>query len=108
MISEVKKDKITYAPLPEKYEAGTMPTAEVITFNESLKFIQSIGIDNLIKHEKEITNYALEKLIKINSIKIIGNPKNRSEEHTSELQSQAYLVCRLLLEKKKTNCYTNH
>ena len=27
---------------------------------------------------------------------------NRSEEHTSELQSQAYLVCRLLLEKKKT------
>ena len=28
-------------------------------------------------------------------------PKKRSEEHTSELQSQAYLVCRLLLEKKK-------
>ena len=27
----------------------------------------------------------------------------RSEEHTSELQSQAYLVCRLLLEKKKNN-----
>ena len=30
--------------------------------------------------------------------------KTRSEEHTSELQSQAYLVCRLLLEKKKKNC----
>src|SRR2546425_6818288 len=30
-----------------------------------------------------------------------GNPGNRSEEHTSELQSLAYLVCRLLLEKKK-------
>src|SRR2546425_1512834 len=29
--------------------------------------------------------------------------QNRSEEHTSELQSLAYLVCRLLLEKKKTN-----
>src|SRR3712207_7357603 len=28
---------------------------------------------------------------------------NRSEEHTSELQSRQYLVCRLLLEKKKTN-----
>jgi len=78
MISEVNKDKIIYAQLPEKYEAGTMPTAEVITFNESIKFIQSIGIDNLIKHEKEITNYALEKLIKINSIKIIGNPKNKA------------------------------
>src|SRR2546425_5236456 len=30
-----------------------------------------------------------------------SNPKGRSEEHTSELQSLAYLVCRLLLEKKK-------
>src|SRR2546425_7095462 len=30
----------------------------------------------------------------------------RSEEHTSELQSLAYLVCRLLLEKKKTDCTT--
>ena len=78
MISEVKKDKILYAPLPEKYEAGTMPTAEVIAFNESIKFMESIGKDNLMKHEKEITNYALEKLRKINSLKIIGNPKNKA------------------------------
>src|SRR3712207_7751377 len=33
---------------------------------------------------------------------------NRSEEHTSELQSRQYLVCRLLLEKKKINHKTNH
>jgi len=78
MISEVKKDKIIYGSLPEKYEAGTMPTAEVIAFNESIKFIKSVGMDNLIKHEKEITNYALEKLNKINSVKIIGNPKNKA------------------------------
>src|SRR3712207_6926875 len=32
----------------------------------------------------------------------------RSEEHTSELQSRQYLVCRLLLEKKKPNAYTLH
>ena len=78
MISEVKKDKITYAPLPEKYEAGTMPTAEVVAFNESIKFINSIGIENVIKHENEITSYALEKLKKINSVNIIGNPKNKA------------------------------
>src|SRR3712207_8060134 len=34
---------------------------------------------------------------------LIGMPVARSEEHTSELQSRQYLVCRLLLEKKKTN-----
>ena len=78
MISEVTKDKITYAPLPEKYEAGTMPTAEVVAFNESIKFMQSIGIENIVKHENEITNYALEKLKRINSVNIIGNPKNKA------------------------------
>src|SRR2546425_12089791 len=35
----------------------------------------------------------------------IAKPPNRSEEHTSELQSLAYLVCRLLLEKKKKQNY---
>jgi cysteine desulfurase/selenocysteine lyase len=78
MISEVKKDRITYAPLPEKYEAGTMPTAEVIAFNESIKFMESIGIENIVKHENELTNYALEKMKRINSVNIVGNPKNKA------------------------------
>ena len=78
MISEVKKNNITYAPLPEKYEAGTMPTAEIITFNESIKFMKAVGIKNIVEHEKEITNYALEKLKQINSVNIIGNPKNKA------------------------------
>src|SRR3712207_8942716 len=38
-----------------------------------------------------------------------GRPANsRSEEHTSELQSRQYLVCRLLLEKKKKSDQTKH
>src|SRR5687767_1469438 len=37
------------------------------------------------------------------AIETTTHERNRSEEHTSELQSLAYLVCRLLLEKKKTN-----
>src|SRR2546422_1438127 len=34
-----------------------------------------------------------------------GHPNDRSEEHTSELQSRLHLVCRLLLEKKKMNAH---
>src|SRR2546422_7969278 len=34
---------------------------------------------------------------------VLKNPNDRSEEHTSELQSRLHLVCRLLLEKKKKN-----
>src|SRR2546430_11148110 len=37
---------------------------------------------------------------------VVAGPRRRSEEHTSELQSQSNLVCRLLLEKKKHTCAT--
>ena len=78
MISEVKKDNITYADSPTKFEAGTMQTAEVVAFAKSIKFIQDLGIKNIEKHESQILEYGLEKLRKDNSINIIGNPKNRA------------------------------
>ena len=60
MIKEVKKDRITYGDLPNKYEAGTMATAQVIAFDKSIKFLESIGIENIIKHEKEFIEYGQE------------------------------------------------
>ena len=77
MIGEVKKKGISYGDLPNKYEAGTMATAQVIAFNESIKFLEKIGIENIEKHEKDLLNYAIEILKKDNSINIIGNPKKK-------------------------------
>ncbi len=77
MINEVKKDNITFAESPTKFEAGTMQTAEVVSFAESINFIEKLGIKNIASHENEILEYGLEKLRKNNSINIIGNPKNR-------------------------------
>ena len=77
MISEVKKDSITYGSLPNKYEAGTMATAQVIAFDESIKFLNKIGMNNVIKHEKELVEYGQELMRKNNSVKLVGNPKNK-------------------------------
>jgi len=77
MIKEVKKDEISYGDLPNKYEAGTMATAQVIAFDQSIKFLEKIGINNVIQHEKELINYGQEILKKNNSVKLIGNPKKR-------------------------------
>ena len=77
MIGEVKKEGITYGDLPNKYEAGTMQTAQVIAFDESIKFLNKIGIENVMKHESELINYGQEILRKNNSVKIICNPKNK-------------------------------
>ena len=77
MIGEVYKDKVTFASSPNKFEAGTMQTAEVVAFYESLKFIENLGIKNIEKHENEILEYGIEKLKKNNSVSIIGEPQNR-------------------------------
>jgi len=77
MIKEVKKDGISYGDLPNKYEAGTMATAQVIAFDQSIKFLEKIGINNIIKHESELMEYGKEILRKNNSVKLVGNPKNK-------------------------------
>ena len=78
MINEVKKDEVTYADSPTKFEAGTMQTAEVVAFAKSIKFIQELGIKNIENHESQVLEYGLEKLRKNNSVNIIGNPKKRA------------------------------
>ena len=77
MINEVKKENISYGELPNKFEAGTMATAQVIAFDESIKFLNKIGIENILKHENELIEYGQELLRKNNSVNLIGNPKKR-------------------------------
>ena len=78
MISEVKKDTVSYADTPTKFEAGTMQTAEVVAFAKAIKFIKELGIRNIENHETEVLEYGIEKLKKNNSVNIIGNPKKRA------------------------------
>src|SRR5690554_7130545 len=73
------------------------------------KLIYSIESPGNIPDEKDSINYqvvyAKDSMLRIDSYTPIGKQiyiKHRSEEHTSELQSRPHLVCRLLLEKKKT------
>ena len=77
MISEVLKDKVSFADTPAKFEAGTMQTADVVAFSEAINFIEELGIKNIQNHEKEILQYGIEKLKKNNSVNIIGEPEER-------------------------------
>ena len=77
MIGEVKKEGITFGDLPNKYEAGTMATAQVIAFGESINFINKLGIEKIEEHERELTKYGEEILRRNNSVKLIGSPKNK-------------------------------
>src|SRR5258707_10561847 len=61
-----------------------------------------------LRHENDATDDVSNKISTYVSVSraILALDRMRSEEHTSELQSRQYLVCRLLLEKKKKWSYT--
>jgi len=76
MINKVTFEDATWADVPEKFEAGTQPIAQAIGLAEAIKYLEKIGMENIEKHEKELTQYALEKLKDIGDIKIFNNKNN--------------------------------
>ena len=78
MINEVKKEGITFAESPTKFEAGTMQTAEVVAFSESIKLVEKIGLNKISEIENDVLIYALDKLRKNNSISLVGEPEEKA------------------------------
>tara|TARA_B100000965_G_scaffold160900_1_gene134066 strand:+ start:2076 stop:3293 length:1218 start_codon:yes stop_codon:yes gene_type:complete len=78
MISEVTFDKTTYAEIPQKFEAGTPNVSGAIGFGVALDYLNSIGYDNINSYEKELLEYAENKLKSITGIKFYGISKNKT------------------------------
>ncbi|MDK2807051.1 MAG: cysteine desulfurase / selenocysteine lyase, partial [Thermoanaerobacterium sp.] len=75
MIDEVFEDYSTFAPSPLKFEAGTPNVEGAYGLIKAIEYIEGIGLDNILKHEQELTEYALSKLVEIDYVKLYG-PKN--------------------------------
>ena len=72
MIATCSFDKTTYADLPFRFEAGTPNVSGNIALGASVDFIQSIGHEQIITHEKILLKYAQEQLLQIDGLKIYG------------------------------------
>ncbi|MDR2844132.1 MAG: cysteine desulfurase [Candidatus Symbiothrix sp.] len=78
MIAHVTFEKTTFNELPFKFEAGTPDYVGSTALGEAIRYIESIGLDNIRQYEKMLLDYALEKLTQINGMQIIGNARSRS------------------------------
>lgn len=72
MIEVVKMEKTTFAEPPQRFEAGTQMTSQVVGLGAAVKFLQEIGMDEIHAHEQELTKYCLEKLSAIPGVQIAG------------------------------------
>ncbi|MGI5289473.1 cysteine desulfurase [Nonomuraea polychroma] len=72
MIEAVWMDRSTYAPVPHKFEAGTPPIVEAIGLGAAVDYLTAIGMDAIEAHERELTAYALEALLDVPTLRVIG------------------------------------
>ena len=86
MIQEVSEDRITYGEPPYRFEAGTPAIVQAIGLGAALDYITSIGKERIRAHETELVKYAHERLRELNSIRIIGNARDKGPIVSFELK----------------------
>lgn len=72
MIEVVNMDGSTYAPAPQRFEAGTQMTSQVVGLGAAVEMLTEIGMEAIAAHEHELTAYALEKLQGVAGVQIVG------------------------------------
>jgi len=76
MVTAVTMESATWAAAPQKFEAGVPNMAQAVGLGAALNYLSNIGMDAIAEHERSLTGYALEKLLPIPGLQIIGPQEN--------------------------------
>lgn len=72
MIETVSMEVSTYAPPPQRFEAGVPMTSQVVGLGAAVDYLNDIGMDTVAAHEHRLVEYALEKLTVIDGLRVVG------------------------------------
>jgi cysteine desulfurase/selenocysteine lyase len=72
MIRKVTKEGTTYADPPARFEAGTPSIAQAIGMASALRWLDGVGMDAVLEHEREITDHTLERLSEVPGLRVFG------------------------------------
>jgi cysteine desulfurase/selenocysteine lyase len=77
MIGFVTKDEVTYAAPPHRFEAGTPAIVQAIGLGAAVDYVESVGRERIKAHEDVLLDYAMERLGKLNWLRIFGHATNK-------------------------------
>ncbi len=78
MIETVTMEAATYAPPPQRFEAGVPMTAQAIGLGAAVDYLTTVGMDSIAAHEHRLTERALDGLAEVAGVRVIG-PANTTE-----------------------------
>ena len=74
MIEYVTKEGATWAELPHKFEAGTVNAAGAVGLGAAIDYINSIGFDEFVRRDHELTTLLMEEMCRIPHVHVVGHP----------------------------------
>ena len=76
MIESVTMTEAKWAPSPKRFEAGVPNMAQAVGFAAAINYLNNLGMDNVAKHEKDLTAYTLNKFKQLDKVTLIGPKDN--------------------------------
>ncbi|WP_206510649.1 cysteine desulfurase [Rhodococcus sp. BGS-1C] len=76
MIETVTMEKSTYAPPPQRFEAGVPMTSQVVGLGAAVRYLERVGMDAIAAHEHALVAKTLEKLASLDGVRVIGPTDN--------------------------------
>jgi cysteine desulfurase / selenocysteine lyase len=77
MVKKVTFEKYEYADVPQKFEAGTMPFAEIIAFETLIGFLEKVNMEKVFRYEQELARYTEKEFNQIEGLFMMGSSADK-------------------------------
>ena len=108
MIKKVTFEKTTFNDLPFKFEAGTPNYVSAIGLATAINYVQELGLENIAAYEKELLEYATQKLESIEGLRIIGTAENKVSVISFVLENIHHYDAGMIIDKMGIAVRTGH
>jgi cysteine desulfurase / selenocysteine lyase len=78
MIRKVTREGTTYADVPARFEAGTPAITQAIGMASALRWLDGLGMEAVLEHERRVADYALERLPEVPGLRVFGPPRGEA------------------------------
>lgn len=72
MIEQVFMERTTFAPPPQRFEAGTPPISQAVGLHAAVDYLNAIGMDRVEAHEQRLAAHLLDRLAEVRGVRVIG------------------------------------
>ncbi|MBR1605436.1 MAG: cysteine desulfurase [Alphaproteobacteria bacterium] len=108
MVDTVSYEKTTFNEPPFRFEAGTPAIMQAIGLGEAVKYMMSLGMEDIFKHEQELTTYTTNALNEIKGLKIIGQAKDKGGVFSFNVEGMHPQDLAFILDKEGVAVRTGH